>query len=271
MNTYRGYYSVLQFCPDPARFEVANLGVALLCPDQNYFAARVGGGNERVTRFFDRTQYDIERLNAYKLGLVDRLNNGGEITDKNSFTQFAAMQINAIVMTPPQFCRVEGKASEVLDKMFDDLVGDKKRKAGDGGLKKRLRDAFETEGLLGNIVRENVEVEVPAFGRVDEFPFAWQNGVLNLVQIARFTSKDPGSLEQTACRRAIEGQSLRRNENARYGKCELNVVGQFQSEDQQGRDIVHRILAESSVELIESTRISSYIEKIRRTGKELEA
>ncbi len=271
MNIYRGYYSVLQYCPEPSRFEVANLGVALLCPDQQFFQARIGSGNERVTRFFDRSHYDIDRLNAYKHGLLDRLNNGVEVSNLESFTQIAAMQVNAIVMTPPQFCRVEGNASKVLDKLFDDLVGEKKRKNNEAGLRKRLRDAFESEGLLGSIVRENVEVEIPAFGRVDEFPFAWQNGVLNLVQPVRFTAPRAGSLEQTACRRAIEGQSLRRSENALYGRCELNIVGQFQAEDQHGRDIVHRILSESNVELIESTRIESYIKKIRATGKRIDS
>lgn len=269
MTIQRGYYSVLQFCPDPARFEVANLGVALLCPDQNFFQARVTGGNERVTHFFDRSHYDIPRLNSYKAGLVDRLNNSGEVKDRDSFGQFAAMQVNAIVMTPPQFCRVEGNAEELLESLLEDLVGEKKRVASEGGLKQRLREAFEAEGLLGTIILENVSITVPAFGREAAFPFAWQNGVLNLIDPVRFTSNEPSNLEQTACRRAVEGQSISRREDPVHGRCQLNVIGQFQAEDQNGRDIVRRILQESEVKLIESSHIESYIQTIMRTGKSL--
>ena len=267
MNVHRGYYSILQFCPEPARFEAANIGVALLCPDQHFFRAKIGSGNQRVTRFFDRSQYDIERLNAYKHGLIERLNRGEEVCDRESFAQFAAMQVNAIVMTQPQFCRVEQEAEAALDKLFDELVGETKRKRRKGGLKQRLRKAFQDAGVLDSLVQENVEIKVPAFGRTQKFPFAWRNGVVNLVDPVQFTAADPTCLEQTACRHAIEGQSLRRHPDKRLGQCELNVIGQFQAEDQHGRDIVNRIFGESEVELIEASSIQSYVEKIQKTGK----
>lgn len=272
MNTHKGYYSILQFCPEPARFEVANVGVALLCPEQSFFRAQIGSSNKRVTHFFDKSQYDITRLNEYKKGLVDRLNQSHEVTDRESFTQFAAMQVNAIVMTAPQFCRVEGKAEEVLENLYRELVGDlTPAKRSGGGLRKRLRLAFQSKGLLGTIVQEDVQVMVPAFGREVKFPFAWQNGVLNLVEPVSFKSADQGSLEQTACRRAIEGLSLQRQQDNKMGQCALNVVGQFQSEDDNAKQIVRRILGESKVELIESTKIDSYIRTIETTGKKFPA
>lgn len=246
---------------------MANIGVALLCPEQGFFCAKVASSNKRVTHFFDKSQYDITRLNEYKKGLVDRLNQNKEVTDRESFTQFAAMQVNAIVMTLPQFCRVEGDAEDVLQNLFDELVGETKAKKQTGGLRKKLRTAFEAKGLLGKVVRENVEVMIPAFGREAKFPFAWQNGVLNLVEPVSFQSADPGSLEQTACRRAIEGMSLKRQKDVNFGQCALNVVGQFQSENQNAKDIVGRILSESDVELIELNKIEAYVQKIELTGK----
>ncbi len=271
MNIYKGYYSILQFCPEPARHEVANIGVALLCPEQSFFRARIGSGNQRVTHFFDKSQYDIVRLNAYKQGLVDRLNRNSEVTDRESFAQFAAMQVNTIVMTPPQFCRVEGNAEETLENLFKELVGDSTKTKSEGGLRKRLRNAFESSGLLGTIVREDVQVMIPAFDREAKFPFAWQNGVLNLIEPVRFKSADQVSLEQTACRRAIEGMSLQRQEDKKLGRCALNVVGQFQSKDENAKRIVRRILSESKVELIESGSIDAYIQKIKTTGKKFTA
>lgn len=267
MSLHKGYYSILQYCPDPARREAANIGVALLCPGQAFFNARVGTGNQRVTHFFDKSQYDITRLNEYKKGLVDRLNRTHEVTDKESFAQFAAMQVNAVTMTSPQFCRVEGLADDVLENLFLELVGEPSSKKSGGGLRKRLRNAFESEGLLGSIVKEDVEIMIPAFDREAKFPFAWQNGVLNVIEPVSFMSADQTSLEQTACRRAIEGLSLQRQEDKDYGQCALNVVGQFQPQDQQARSVVKRILGESNVELIESGSIEKYVRKIKETGK----
>lgn len=36
MNTSKGYYSLVQYCPDRSRMESANLGVVLFCPDLDF-------------------------------------------------------------------------------------------------------------------------------------------------------------------------------------------------------------------------------------------
>ena len=36
MNSKRGYYSLIQFCPEPSRAEAVNLGVLLFCPEAGF-------------------------------------------------------------------------------------------------------------------------------------------------------------------------------------------------------------------------------------------
>lgn len=35
----KGYYSIIQYCPDLSRFEAANVGVLLFCPERAFLKA----------------------------------------------------------------------------------------------------------------------------------------------------------------------------------------------------------------------------------------
>jgi hypothetical protein len=48
MNPTTGYYSLIQYCPDAAREEAANVGVVLFCPEVDYLEARTVSGNDRI-------------------------------------------------------------------------------------------------------------------------------------------------------------------------------------------------------------------------------
>ena len=37
----RGYYSLIQFCPDTCRLEVANVGVVLYCPEVSFLISKL--------------------------------------------------------------------------------------------------------------------------------------------------------------------------------------------------------------------------------------
>jgi len=42
MSLTKGYYSIIQYCPDPSRLEAVNIGVALFCPELRFLRARFG-------------------------------------------------------------------------------------------------------------------------------------------------------------------------------------------------------------------------------------
>lgn len=73
MKPQKGYYCVVQYCPDLSRFEAANIGVLLFCPDSGFLKAMTTGNNSRIIQFFGREGHDWKRINAVKKGLQDRL------------------------------------------------------------------------------------------------------------------------------------------------------------------------------------------------------
>src|SRR5438270_13906920 len=73
MNPAKGYYSLIQYCPDLGRLEAANVGVLLFCPERQFLKARTSGNNSRIIHFFGSEGHDWVRLNAFKRGLEDRL------------------------------------------------------------------------------------------------------------------------------------------------------------------------------------------------------
>jgi hypothetical protein len=48
----KGYYSIIQHCPHLGRFEAANVGVLLFCPERHFLQAITARNNSRVIRFF---------------------------------------------------------------------------------------------------------------------------------------------------------------------------------------------------------------------------
>ena len=52
MNAHRGYYSLIQYCPDLSRLEAVNVGVVLFCPEPRFIEARTSAGNDKPRRLF---------------------------------------------------------------------------------------------------------------------------------------------------------------------------------------------------------------------------
>ena len=51
----KGFYSVVQYCPDRFRAEAVNVGLVLLCLDPHAVRVRMTGNHERVRKtLFDR-------------------------------------------------------------------------------------------------------------------------------------------------------------------------------------------------------------------------
>ena len=76
----RGYYCLIQYCPDPGRLEAANLGVLLFSPEVGFLDARMASTNERVRRFFGAASFEGWALDSAKDALRARLR-----TDRESF------------------------------------------------------------------------------------------------------------------------------------------------------------------------------------------
>src|SRR3954453_23761115 len=117
MNAARGYYSIIQYCPDLGRLEAANIGVLLFCPDREFLAARMSSDNARIRHFFGDGEHDWARINSYKLGIEDRLKVEKDLLRTLDDLQgFMARRANLIQITPPRLMKVTNPEKD-LDRL----------------------------------------------------------------------------------------------------------------------------------------------------------
>lgn len=268
MKPTKGYYCLIQYCPDLSRLEAANIGVLLFCPDRLFLQARTARDNRRIQHFFGSEGHDWSQINSFKIGFEERL----EVEHRNIQTvedlqRFIQLRANQIQITEPRPMRVR-VPEEDLDQLFQELVGGQHRKQPSTSFRRYIGDGFANAGLERKIAR-SVSVHVPISDRDIEIPFGYQNGRFNLIQPVSFQSREPGNDIGKACRFAVEGQSLHETPNPRYGNLQLIVVGRFLSRTSDTRTDVRRILCEHQVQLYTEENFYELVDEIRRTGKVL--
>ncbi len=269
MNPQKGYYSVVQYCPDRGRFEAANIGVLLFCPESGFLQARMSGNNSRIKKFFGSEGQDWKRIHAVKKALQDRLEKEGPVMRSiDDLQQFIATRANVIQITPPKPMKVSTPEDDLKD-LYEQLIGQAAKSEPQMNLKKILADKFSAAGLDKKIISD-VKVEVPVLAEEVEIPFGFQNGRFNLINPVRFGAADPKQSLRTAFKYAVEGRSLYEHPDKDFGKLQLIVVGQFRPEDKVSPALVRRIFDESHVKLFSTAEVPKLIDEIRQTGKDID-
>ena len=122
MNAEKGYYSLIQFCPNTSRMETVNVGVVLFCPASGYLDARTTGNNRRAKSLVGADNFDRYSLNAAKRSINQRL-----VVEKNSFDsledfqKFVETRGNDLRLTKPRPVKVFNPEQE-MNRLFDELV-----------------------------------------------------------------------------------------------------------------------------------------------------
>jgi len=182
----QGYYSLVQFCPNPARAEVANLGVLLFSPEHEFLEVSISNTLRRVKSIFPQVEYDNDQLKTIIGWLNKRLKvERARIKDKNDLGQFIQTRINDIRLTDPRSIMIEAPDLK-LKELYAELV--ELPKAGEAKLKKPVirrfpsLDAFFNKTEIINNVEFNKTFDVPISGRTIEVPYVFTNGSVNLVK-----------------------------------------------------------------------------------------
>lgn len=118
----KGYFCLVQYCPDLARKEVANVGVLLFVPEQGFLQVRMDSCNQRIERFFGSHKIHPDHISLMKQAFLERIEverkNLASLADLACFVQTRA---NNIVLTQPKAVRV-GRPEDVLESLFANLV-----------------------------------------------------------------------------------------------------------------------------------------------------
>jgi len=269
MKPSKGYYSLIQYCPDLGRLEAVNVGVLLFCPERGFLKARTASGNARVKHFFGSEGHDWKRINAFKKGIEHRIERESrDIQTLEDLTKFIALRANLLQITPPRPMRVTDPAKD-LDDLFCEIISEPVRRTSPRSLRRDLGERI-TNANLDSIVRRDIRpVNVPVFGRQVHIPFGYQNARFNLINPVPFEAADPEHSVLSACKYAVEGRSLYHNPDPELGQLQLVVVGKFREDDQESPGRVHRVLEDHRVKLYRTEELPMLFDVIRQTGKEI--
>lgn len=266
MATSKGYYSLVQFCPDPSRAEAANVGVLLLCPEAGFISARVSRSNGRIAQFFGRGSYDKDLVNAAKQALLNRLElERGSLQTVADLQRFIRTRANDLLLTPPRPMKVFDAEAD-LDRLFSELVGGRSARPSPTAepeipeLDRRLR-----EPTFRGRVKFGHEVEVPIVRRRLRVPYAFQNGVLNLLKPQRFARIETAATD-VAMKLAIEGDLLQRHAEAGI-KHRLIVVSRFDDPDAGFVPHVRDLFANYGVQCTPSQQVDDLVRFVDREAR----
>jgi hypothetical protein len=261
----KGYYSLIQYCPDQSRLESVNIGVVLLCPELRFLQTKVTGSNKRIAKFFGRNSFDADAVALAKATIETRIEYGGaELSTIEDLERFIVTRANAVLLTPPRPIRVDDPVED-LETLYVDLVGGKDSRRPARVAWDELEEVFEQPDLSWKI-RRDVQIVLPVLRRKFVVPYAFQNGRLNLIKPVDVPASETRALQVTGAV-ALEGDLLHKHptpENAR-----LIAVLRFSSRSVAEPDMRRPVLdlfEEYRIRTFEMDDLPRLVQEIRETA-----
>jgi len=270
MSFHRAYYSIIQFCPDRGRAEVANIGVLMLCPDLQFVDARMSKRNHRVAKFFGSGSFDAKRLELVKHAFAERIRSkfdwSGGLAD---LERFIATRSNDVQLTPARSMNTSNPAED-LDALFAELVGEQPTTA------KTLAVVLEPEpeafvrldaGLKALPAQSRIRfgeiVEIPVLGKKLEVPYVYDNGARNLVKPIQFMAgADKATRDATDL--AVEGQLLRKHPAER--EQQLVVLPAFGGSSQSAEKKIVTLFEDFGVRVVDQGGVEQFLAEVKDTA-----
>jgi Protein of unknown function (DUF3037) len=263
MALYKGYYSLIQFCPDPSRLEAANVGVLLFCPELRFVRARLSHDNRRIDKFFGHQDWDL--VKAQKQAVVERLMaDAAHFRTLEDLQDYASRRANEIQLSPARPLKVQ-HAEKALEDLFQRLVGEHEHRDRGHRATTLFREAVTKAGLEP-MLKKDVTVTVPTIGRQMTAPYGYQNGRFNLIEPERFDASDSDGVFNRAYPWAVKGQLLFESPHPEFGPLQLAVVGQFGDESQAEAESVRTIFGKHSVKLYTFDDLPALFDDVRKSA-----
>lgn len=272
MTAHKGYYSLIQYCPDASRAEAANVGVLLFCPDLRFIEARTSDDHARIRRFFGPESFDPARITAAKRAVEDYIRlHTDQFRSLDDLRRFIDTRANEMIVTEPRPLKVVDPAAE-LDELFAQLVG------GQASVRRRaaiaeLDRAMRSPQLQGRVRFDN-EIIVPVVGTKMKIPYAYHNGQPNLIRPTAF-GLDEGQAVRQAAFLAYAGDMLRKKPDSK-GQTSRLIVASAAPDGGNGagqniEEHVQQVFAEYELEFYRRNRIAELIARVTQDAHPLDS
>jgi hypothetical protein len=263
----RGFYSVVQYCPDRFRAEAVNVGLVLLRPDPHALRVRMTTHYDRVRRFFPKAE--LKNLKVSVHGMASRIEKSpDELRTEQDLAAFAASRANDLRLTEPRLAVVEDFDAD-FERLFAQLVEQHSTA--------ELADASPAEVLpprLGEVfyrlqqsrkIWQPGAITVPVYKRKLEIPYAYRNGAVNLVKPQVFA--DDKRAETQAAKLAVDGQLIEKHPID--GEKHKLIVVSTQESPKQAKEIDDHIapmFKELGVRLVRPQDAEKFAEEVEETA-----
>ena len=118
----RGFYSVVQYCPDRFRAEAVNVGLVLLCVEPHALRVKMTSNHDRVRKLFAISKVDLKNLKFSTQGVTSRIENSAdELRTSEDLAAFAASRANDLLLTEPRLAKLSN-FNEDFERLFAQLV-----------------------------------------------------------------------------------------------------------------------------------------------------
>jgi hypothetical protein len=268
----RGFYSVVQYCPDRFRAEAVNVGLVLLCLDPHAVRVRMSSNHDRVKKLFTIAKPELQNLKLSTHGLASRIETSvGELRTVEDLAAFAASRANDLRLTEPRLAKLEDIDAD-FERLFSQLVYQPERYS--AAARAVASPAEVLPPGLGEVfhrlsqqrkIWDPEPIRVPVSKRKLDVPYAFRNGVVNLVKPHVF---NPGKRAETeAAKLAIDGDLISRHpiDGERH---KLIVVSPYEN-DRQAREVTEHIeplFREYNVRLIRPHDADAFAQEVEQTA-----
>jgi len=265
---YRGFYSLIQYCPDLARSEAANIGVILAFPDKPFYEFKLAKTAARIRKFFGYDEISAKSYEALRDATTTKLHHlRSEIKTLDDLVRFIKSRANEIQLSEPRLIVTKDPWQELED-LFDRLVDKEQPKPRRKGVRESLDEELKKPEYR-NLVDRQVDVLVPKMAVSITIPYGFQNGRYNLIQPATFPYESGADFMSRTGRFRFESELLYEEKQSPRGPMQLVVVGEFPDGGEDMALRVKRMLEEKHAKFYRAEELPRLIQEIRRTAKPL--
>jgi hypothetical protein len=264
----KGYYSILQYVPDPERAEGVNIGLMLFCPEKDFLKIQTTASHDRVRRLLGKRRgstSNLSRLDAFKTAFEERVGlEAGRLQTLEEFRAFINTRANQLRLTDPRPMKVtdpEAELSNLFALLVEEVAPTYAPTHHATTVIKRQFGQLLTTHKLDELVQRDVPVELPLLGK-QRYPFYFDNGGPNVIEPETFELSTQREIIDRACRVVIEGQDLTKQKKP----IKLNIIGSFKpGHDERVRQVRH-MLEESQIALYTVGEMEKLVKLIARTA-----
>jgi hypothetical protein len=261
MAATKGFFSVIQFCPDLDRGECANVGVVLVDPARSFLDVRMSADNEGPKQHFGKGSFDDTRLAVAKQAIANRLlHEGLSWSEPEQLRKFGRMEGNNLVLSNPRTILVDEPQAE-LEELYQRLVHVEPEQRNKQP-KPDLSKVFDVK-LAGARIRRDVTVDIPRLGKL-KVPYAYKNGRLNLVRPEGFP-RDERSADAKASELAVKAHLIFNHPGDDGEQRKLVVVGGFHASAPDAlKERIEYVLREHDSRLVLEEQLDAFADEIAR-------